>query len=82
MEEPKSAPFFNLSVVLEQQINEVQSLKSLVLAMHATLEHLDPKYKTAVLKALEDQPKGKDSQDAGALALAKKTLLQLRHYQS
>lgn len=28
--------FVNLSVVIEQQIDEVQSLKHLVLAMHAT----------------------------------------------
>lgn len=70
--------FINLSVVIEQQINEVQSLKHLVLAMHATLERLDPKYKTEVLKALEAQPKGKDSPDAAALGFAKKTLLELR----
>lgn len=82
MDEKNPVPFLSLSVVLEQQINEVQSLKHLLLAMHATLERLDPKYKTEVLKALEDWPKGKDSPDAAALALAKKTLLELRHYQS
>ena len=79
MEGQNSVTNFNLSVVLEQQINEVQSLKRLVLAMHATLERLDPKYKTEVLRALEDQPKGKDSPDAAALAFAKKTLLELRN---
>lgn len=71
--------FVNLSVVIEQQIDEVQSLKHLVLAMHATLERLDPRYKTEVLKALEGQPKGKDSRDAAALSFAKKTLLELRN---
>lgn len=70
--------FFNLSVVLEQQVDEVQSLKRLVLAMHATLERLDPKYKIEVVKVLEAQPTGKDSLDAAALAFAKKTLLELR----
>jgi hypothetical protein len=74
-------PYFNLSVMLEQQINEIQSLKSLVLAMSATLERLDPKYKTELLKALEGQPKGKDSPDAAALSFAKKTLVELRHSQ-
>ncbi len=81
MDEQNRVPFFNLSVVLEQQINEVQSLKHLLLAIHATLERLDPKYKTEVLKALEDQPKGKDSPDVAALAFAKKTLLELRNFQ-
>lgn len=73
--------FRNLSVVLEQQINEVQSLKHLVLAMTATFERLDPKYKTEVQKALASQPKGKDSPDAAALAFAKEILLELREYQ-
>ena len=81
MDEQNRVPFFNLSVVLEQQIDEVQSLKRLVLAMHATLQRLDPKYKTEVLGALEAQPKGTHSPDAAALAFAKKTLLELRHHQ-
>jgi hypothetical protein len=76
-----STPFINLSVVLEQQVNEVQSLKALVLAMNATLQRLDPKYKTEVQAALAAQPKGIHSPDAAALAFAKKTLLELRHHQ-
>lgn len=76
--EKQDLVFRNLSVVLEQQLNEIQSLKHLVLAMHATLEHLDPKYKTEVLKVLKAQPKGKDSPDAAALAFAKQTFLSLR----
>ena len=68
----------NLSVVLEQQLNEVQSLKSLVLAMHETLKLLDPKYGTEVLKVLEDQRAQTHSPDAAALAFAKRTLVTLR----
>ena len=80
METPPTRLFIDLSVLLEQQMNEVQGLKTLILAMHATLEHLDPKYKEKVLKELEAQPKGTRSPEAAALANARRILLELRNY--
>ena len=71
-------PFFDLSVLIEQLLNEIQSQKRLLLAMHAAVEQLEPKYKEEFKKALDAQPKENDSPDAMALAKAKSTLLKLR----
>lgn len=75
------ASFFNLSVVLEQQLETVIANQRLLIAMHETLKHLLPKYETEVLAALANpqQPK-KEQQDAILLwtTQAKKTLLELR----
>jgi hypothetical protein len=79
-----NTPFINLSDVLEKQLEAILANQRLLLAMHETLKHLLPKYETEVLKALANpqQPK-KEQQDANQMweAMAKKTLLELRHYQ-
>jgi hypothetical protein len=79
----KSA-FFDLSVVLEKQLETVIANQRLLLAMHETLKHLLPKYETEVLAALANpqQPK-KEQRDANQMweAHAKNTLLALRHFE-
>jgi hypothetical protein len=78
------APFFDLSVVLEKQLETVLANQHMILAMHETLKHLLPKYETEVLAALANpqQPK-KPQQDVNRMweAMAKGTLVKLRHYQ-
>jgi hypothetical protein len=72
---------FDLSLMLEKQLETVIANQNLILAMHETLKHLVPKYETEVLAALASpqQPK-KEQRDANQLweAQAKKTLLALR----
>ena len=84
MTDQEKAAFFDLSVVLEKQLETVIANQRLQLAMHETLKHLLPKYETEVLAALANpqQPK-KEQQDANRIweAYAKKTLLALRHFE-
>lgn len=85
MEKP-AANFFNLSALLEQQLDTVLANQRLLLAMHETLKHLLPKYETEVVAALEAQhqpkkePREKERQESNRMweANAKKTLLELR----
>lgn len=79
--ENEKKTLFDLSVMLEKQLETVIANQHLILAMHETLKHLVPKYETEVLAALANpqQPK-KEQRDANQLweAQAKKTLLALR----
>lgn len=85
MTDQEKTAFFNLSTVLEKQLETVIANQSLLIAMHETLKRLVPKYETEVLAALANpqQPK-KEQQDANRMweAHAKKTLLALRHLDS
>jgi hypothetical protein len=81
MTDQEKAALFELSSVLEKQLETVIANQRLLIAMHETLRHLLPKYETEVLVALANpqQPK-KEQQDANQMweAHAKKTLLALR----
>lgn len=81
MDNPETAVFFNLSVMLEKQLETVIANQKLLLAMHETLKRLLPKYETEVLAVLANpqQPK-KEHQEINQLweANAKKTLIALR----
>jgi len=80
MENEKKA-LFDLSVVLEKQLEIVLANQRLLLAMHETLKHLLPKYETEVLAALANPQLPKKPQQDGNQAweaIAKKTLLALR----
>jgi hypothetical protein len=81
MTDAEAAVFFNLSVMLEKQLETIIANQRLVIAMHETLKHLLPKYETEVLDALANpqQPK-KEQQDGNLMweANAKKTLLAMR----
>ena len=73
-------PFIDLSVMLEKQLETVLANQR----MHETLKHLLPKYETEVLAALANPPQPKKpQQDVNRMweAMAKQTLLKLRHYQ-
>ena len=77
-------PFIDLSVMLEKQLETVLANQRMILAMHETLKHLLPKYETEVLAALANPPQPKKpQQDVNRMweAMAKQTLLKLRHYQ-
>lgn len=80
MDQPP-ASFFNLSVLLERQLETVIANQHLLLAMHETLKHLLPKYETEVSDVLANPqfPK-KVVRDAEQVwtTQAKKTLLELR----
>jgi hypothetical protein len=79
-----NTPFIDLSAMLEKQLETVLANQRLLLAMHETLKHLLPKYETEVLGVLANpQLAKKPQQDANQAweAMAKKTLLELRHYQ-
>ena len=84
MTDQEKTAFFELSVVLEKQLETVIANQSLLIAMHETLKHLLPKYETEVLAALANpqQPK-KEQQDVNQMweAHAKKALLALRHFE-
>lgn len=79
--ENENKSLFDLSVMLEKQLETVLSNQRLLLAMHETLKHLVPKYGTEVASVLVDPPLPKKPQQAGNQAWesqAKKTLLALR----
>jgi hypothetical protein len=79
-----NTPFISLSAVLEKQLETVLANQRLLLAMHETLKHLVPKYETEVLAALANPQHSKKSQQDAIQAweaMAKKTLLELQHYQ-
>lgn len=81
MNDPDRAVFFNLSILLEKQLETVIANQRLLLAMHETLKRLLPRYETEVLAALANpqQPK-KEQQDVNQMweENAKKTLIALR----
>ncbi|HVZ83649.1 MAG TPA: hypothetical protein VG893_08235 [Terracidiphilus sp.] len=81
MNQAETSAFFNLSVMLEKQLETVIANQRLVLAMHETLKSLLPKYETEVLAALANPQQPKKEQQAANQAWetnAKKTLLALR----
>ena len=85
MTDQEKTAFFDLSSVLEKQLETVIANQGLLIAMHETLKRLVPKYETEVLAALANpqQPK-KEQQDVNRMweVHAKKTLLALRHLDS
>lgn len=84
MNDQDRAVFFDLSVVLEKQIETVIANQRLLIAIHETLKLLLPKYEAEIAESLANpqQPR-KEQQDANQMweQQAKKTLLALRHLQ-